>query len=197
MKLNTDIRLLIKGKREEYPTKRTMNLYYKEDRTTATATAMLYILFALTVLLALGKILVYDPWNTAQELEAQLAAMQTENTAMQEQLTSYDEVERDYIRRVSTVREQEQIDPMELLDLIDSEIRPAAVVSQVTIEDGQAVVSFSGVSLEQSADLVARLEQSELVKSTYVETAVSQQTAEDEVEVHVYLDLAGKEEAES
>ena len=44
------------------PTKGTMNLYYKPDRTTKPATIALYVLFALTVLLGLSKVLVYDLW---------------------------------------------------------------------------------------------------------------------------------------
>ena len=39
MKLNTDIGRLVKGKKETYPTKKRMNLYFKVDRTTAPATA--------------------------------------------------------------------------------------------------------------------------------------------------------------
>ena len=44
------------------PTKRTMNLYFKPDRTTRPATVALYVLFVLVVLLGLSKVLVYDLW---------------------------------------------------------------------------------------------------------------------------------------
>ena len=49
-------------KRASYPTKRTMNLFYKPDRTTKPATIALYILFGLVCILGLSKFLVYDLW---------------------------------------------------------------------------------------------------------------------------------------
>ena len=45
-----------------YPAKRSMNLFYKPDRTTKPATIALYVLFVLVCLLGLGKFLVYDVW---------------------------------------------------------------------------------------------------------------------------------------
>lgn len=54
------------------PTKGTMNLYYKPDRTTKPATIALYVLFALTVLLGLSKVLVYDLWVQVEETRAAL-----------------------------------------------------------------------------------------------------------------------------
>ena len=41
-------------KRASYPTKRTMNLFYKPDRTTKPATIALYILFGLVCILGLS-----------------------------------------------------------------------------------------------------------------------------------------------
>lgn len=38
-----------------YPAKRSMNLFYKPDRTTKPATIALYVLFVLVCLLGLGK----------------------------------------------------------------------------------------------------------------------------------------------
>jgi len=52
-----------------YPVKRSMNLYYKPDRTTKPATVALYVLFALVCLLGLGKFLVYDIWVETREAQ--------------------------------------------------------------------------------------------------------------------------------
>ena len=43
-------------KQSAYPTKTSMNLFYKPDRTTKPATAALYVLFVLVCLLGLGKL---------------------------------------------------------------------------------------------------------------------------------------------
>ena len=60
MKLNTDIGRLTKGKKETYPTKKRMNLYFKVDRTTAPATAALYISFVVVVLVAFSMFLLNE-----------------------------------------------------------------------------------------------------------------------------------------
>lgn len=194
MKLNTDVRQLMSRKKVVYPTKRSMNLYFKVDRTTASATAALYILFVVAVLLGLGKVMVYDLLAQEKQLESQVAALEQHTTQQLQQLERYDQVLEDYIRSVPTQREQEQADVMELLGLIDTTIRPTAQVSQVAIEDNQVVISFSGVTLAQAAELVVQLEQSPLVSNTQVDTASSTKGAE-QVEVHIYFQIAQEESA--
>lgn len=192
MKLNTDVRQLVAGKKAAYPTKRSMNLYFKEDRTTAPATIALYVLFAAVVLLGLGKIMVYDFVSQEKQLESQVAALEQRTAQQMQQLADYDQVLEDYIRALPTQQELEQADIMELLALIDTVIRPVAQVSQVAVTEHQVVVSFSGVTLAQAADLVVQLEQSPLVANTQVDTASSTGEAE-LVEVHVYFQLAQEE----
>lgn len=194
MKWNTDVRQLMAGKKTVYPTKRSMNLYFKVDRTTAPATAALYVLFALAVLLALGKIMIYDFMMQEKQLESQLLSLEQRTVQQMQQLENYDQVLEDYIRSVPTQQEQDQPDVMELLSLIDTTIRPAARVSQVDIADNQVVISFSGVTLAQAADLVVRLEQSSLVANTQVDTA-SSTDGNQQVEVHVYFQVAQEETA--
>lgn len=194
MKLNTDVRQLMARKKVVYPTKRSMNLYFKVDRTTASATAALYILFVVAVLLGLGKVMVYDLLAQEKQLESQVAALEQRTTQQLQQLERYDQVLEDYIRSVPTQREQEQADVMELLGLIDTTIRLTAQVSQVAIEDNQVVISFSGVTLAQAAELVVQLEQSPLVSNTQVDTASSTKGAE-QVEVHIYFQIAQEESA--
>lgn len=194
MKWNTDVRQLMAGKKTVYPTKRSMNLYFKVDRTTAPATAALYVLFALAVLLALGKIMIYDFMMQEKQLESQLLSLEQRTVQQMQQLENYDQVLEDYIRSVPTQQEQDKPDVMELLSLIDTTIRPAARVSQVDIADNQVVISFSGVTLAQAADLVVRLEQSPLVANTQVDTA-SSTDGNQQVEVHVYFQVAQEETA--
>lgn len=194
MKWNTDVRQLMAGKKTVYPTKRSMNLYFKVDRTTAPATATLYVLFALAVLLALGKIMIYDFMMQEKQLENQLLSLEQRTVQQMQQLENYEQVLEDYIRSVPTQQEQDQPDVMELLSLIDTTIRPAARVSQVDIADNQVVISFSGVTLAQAADLVVRLEQSPLVDNTQVDTA-SSTDGNQQVEVHVYFQVAQEETA--
>ena len=192
MKLDTDVRKLMAKKKTAYPTKRSMNLYFKVDRTTVPATAALYVLFAAAVLLGLGKIMIYDFVSQEKQLESQLLELEQRAAQQMQQLTSYDQVLEDYIRSIPTQQEQAQADVMELLDLIDTTIRPTAQVSQVSISGNEVVISFSGVTLAQAADLVVRLEESPLVDNIQVDTASSTAGTE-QVEVHVYFQVPQEE----
>lgn len=194
MKLDTDVRQLVAPKKTVYPTKRSMNLYFKVDRTTAPATAALYVLFAAAVLLALAKFMIYDYWAQEQQLQSQVTALEERTTQQMLQLKDYNQVLEDYIRSLPTQQEQAQADVMELLSLIDTTIRPFAQVSQVAIADNQVVISFSGVTLAQAADLVVQLEQSPLVTNIQVDTAASTENTE-QVEVHIYFQVAQEESA--
>ena len=83
-------------RKADYPSKRSMNLYYKPDRTTKPATAALYILFALTCLLGLGKVLVYDLWAETRNAERALAVEQTRLEGVTAELADYSQVRERY-----------------------------------------------------------------------------------------------------
>ncbi|MDR3766158.1 MAG: hypothetical protein Q3Y08_03865 [Butyricicoccus sp.] len=197
MKLNMDIRDLIKGKKPVYPTKHSMNLYFKMDRTSAPATVALYLLFVLAILLGLAKFLVYDPWSTANQLEAQALALEEQTASALEQLQDYAAVQKEYIRIRPTPEEQAQVDCLEILNLIDQAIQAPAQIVQVSISENKVLLTFTGVTLEQSAYLVTQLEQSPLVANASVDTAASTEDQHGLVEIHVYFEAAQEEETQS
>lgn len=196
MKLNTDVRQLVAGKKTVYPTKRSMNLYFRVDRTTAPATAALYILFALAVLLALSKMMIYDPWTQVQQLEARALALEERSADQMVQLQDYSQILESYLRAAPTEAEQAQVDCIQLLDLIDGTIRPSAEISQISMSENRVVLTFSGVTLGEAADLVTQLEQSPLVTAVSVDTAASTERNQSLVEINVYFE-AVQEEADS
>ena len=108
MKLNTDIGRLVKEKKETYPTKKRMNLYFKVDRTTAPATAALYISFVVVVLVALSKVMILDPWLEVRGLEEQARQLEEENAALLLQLKDFSKVQEEYLRIAPTEEEQAQ-----------------------------------------------------------------------------------------
>ena len=76
-----------------YPAKRTMNLFYKPDRTTKPATVALYVLFALTCLLGLSKLLVYDLWMETQQAVQTRDAAEERFLGVMAELVDYDTVQ--------------------------------------------------------------------------------------------------------
>lgn len=163
-----------KGK-NAVPTKGTMNLYYKPDRTTKPATIALYVLFALTVLLGLSKVLVYDLWVEVEETRATLAVAESRLASVMAELSDYDEVEERYFRYAATEEEQALVDRMDVLFLLDSAIGTGTQINSISISGAEVQVRFSGVTLAQTARIVSTLESSPLVAGTTVTTAATTQ----------------------
>ena len=155
------------------PTKRTMNLYFKPDRTTKPATVALYVLFVLVVLLGLSKVLVYDLWMEVDGARSALSAVEARLDGVMEELADYPQVKEKYQRYSATDEERELIDRMEVLALLDEAMGSTGQLSSVA-PSGQVVqVQFKRVTLAQTAEIVRRLEESPLVERTTVNTAAT------------------------
>ena len=191
---NLDIGSAARKKRRTYPTKTTKNLYFRENRGTKPATILLYVLFVLVLLLAAGKFLVLDRVLAVDALEDEAVRMESQTASVMARLGEYPAVLEEYTRLAPTERERALTDRMDVLDLIDEVIRPAAHISQVTIQDQQVLVEFSGVTLVETADIVSRLEASPLVARTTVDTAASEEDRAT-VDVDMLIELSGGEEA--
>ena len=158
------------------PTKGTMNLYYKPDRTTKPATIALYVLFVLVCLLGLGKFLVYDVWVETTEAQRALTAAEEQLEGVLLELTDYSEVWERYSRYSATEEERDLIDRMEVLALLDEAVGTTAVMDAVSIGGSTVQLQFSGVTLAQTAQIVSALEASPIVAYTMVNTAATTQS---------------------
>lgn len=158
------------NRKETYPTKTTMNLYYKLDRTTKPSTISLYALFAAVVLLALAKILVYDVWQENRAAQRSLAAAQDELNGVLMQLTDYDEVQQRYFRYAATDEERALVDRMDVLAMLDSTVGIAKIDS-ISISGARVQIQVSDVTLAQIATIVSNLESNQLVSGVVVSTA--------------------------
>lgn len=182
-------------KKTGYPVKRTMNLFYKPDRTTKPATVALYVLFVLTILLGLSKLLVYDLWMETRQAEEQLEAAQHQLALTMGELEGYDEVRERYSRYSATEEERALVDRMEVLALLDSAVGTVARMDSVAVNGDVVQVQFSGVTLAQTAEIVRALEGSPIVAGTVVNTASTTQDAAAMVQTNVRIQLQ-KEVAE-
>ena len=160
-----------KAKKSRVPQKRTLNLYYKPDRTTKPATVALYVLFVLVCLLGLGKLLVYDLWVETTAAQRTLAAAEEQLNGVMRELTDYNEVRERYQRYSATDEERELIDRIEVLALLDEAVGSRAQMESIAISGDTVQILFSGVTLAQTAQIVQALEASPIVASTTVNTA--------------------------
>ena len=160
-----------KAKKSRIPQKRTLNLYYKPDRTTKPATVALYVLFVLACLLGLGKLLVYDLWVETTAAQRTLAAAEEQLRGVMLELKDYNEVRERYQRYSATDEERALIDRMEVLALLDEAVGSKAQMESIAISGDTVQILFSGVTLAQTAQIVQALEASPIVASTTVNTA--------------------------
>lgn len=179
----------MKLKSASYPVKRTMNLYYKPDRTAKPATIALYVLFLLVVLLGLSKVMVYDLWVRVQDAQTELTAAEQQLEVTMASLTDFAEVQEKYRRYTPTGTEEGTIDRMEILSLLDHAVGATAEVDIVSVSGDAVQVQFSKVTLAQTAEIVAQLESSPIVESTTVNTASTTQEAQDLVSASVRIQL--------
>ena len=159
-----------------YPAKRSMNLFYKPDRTTKPATIALYVLFVLVCLLGLGKFLVYDLWAETAQARQSLTAAEAQLQGVLLELTDYSEVWERYSRYSTTEEERDLIDRMEVLALLDEAVGSTASMDAVSIGGDTVQLQFSGVTLAQTARIVKALESSPIVSYTMVNTAATTQS---------------------
>lgn len=183
------------NRKSAYPTKTSMNLFYKPDRTTKPATVALYVLFALTCLLGLSKLLVYDLWMENQEAQRALAVAEEQLNSAMLQLSDYNEVREQYSRYSATEEERALVDRMEVLNLLDTAVRGTARLDSVFISGDTAQVQISGVNLSQTAQIVRILESSPIVAGTVVNTASTTENAGTLVQTSIQIQLQ-KEESE-
>lgn len=179
----------MKLKPASYPVKRTMNLYYKPDRTAKPATIALYVLFVLVLLLGLSKVLVYDMIVQVREARGVLTEVERQVDSVMASLSDFSEVQEKYRRYTPTEEEAGTIGRMEILALLDSAVGSAAAVDAVSISGDLVQVQFSQVTLAQTAEIVARLEASPIVARTTVSTASTTGEAQDLVSASIYIQL--------
>lgn len=160
-----------KGK--QMPVKRTMNLYFKADRTTKPATIALYVIFISVVMLGLLKILVYDLWMQVEDARTALSVAQGHLAAAMAELSDYADVKQQYQRYAATDEERAQIGRMEIVDLLDREVGSLAQMREYAVNGMQVQIRIDKVTLAQTAEIVRRLEASPIVGRTTVNTAAT------------------------
>lgn len=171
-----------------YPTKTSMNLFYKPDRTTKPSTIALYVLFVLVLLLGLSKWLVYDLWMEKQAAERGLASAQNELNLTLAQLADYSEVQERYFRYAATDEERAIVDRMEVLAMLEGAVG-SAQTNSVSINGERVQLQISDVTLAQTAMIVDRLESSPLVAGTQVNTASTTGNDGDLVQANIVIQL--------
>lgn len=157
----------------EYPSKTTINLYYKPDTTSKPSTYILYLMFIVVVLMALAKFMVFDllaDLNTAQKAAE---AQQDKLKSYMSVLSEYDVIASEYNRYSSSfLNDNEKYqDRIEVLDMLESTLFANSNVSSFSISENVISVSITNIDLGGTSALVEKIEAYDMVESVSVNTA--------------------------
>ena len=173
MSLDFNKNITFSKKKDAYPSKKSINLYFKEDKTTRPATIALYVLFIAVICLLLVKLLVVDMSAGLAEKQETVIKKQAELAERNALLTEYDEVAAEYERYVSSyLKDDEKIwSRIEVLKMLDETIYKYGDVGSVSISNKNISTTVVGPDLEETVKLVEKLESYDMVDYVTVSTA--------------------------
>lgn len=164
---------LFAKKKDNYPTKTTINLYYKEDKSAGISTFTLYVIFIIVVLMALSKMFVFDVISDLNKAETQYNQYQATLENYMSSLADYEEINDEYSRySYSYLSDQEKIqDRMDVLAMLEATIFANSNVQSVSISDDIISANLTDIDLEETALLAKSIESYDIVDNVAVNTA--------------------------
>jgi len=172
-----DLNAPVTGKKKDvYPSKKTINLYYKEDKTTRPSTIALYALFIAVVLLAVSKVVVFDRLDELTKVEKKAKEMQAHYDVQMEKLKNFKEISSQYSRySFSYLREDEILcDRMDVWNMLEKTVFAYAYVKNLTISEDVVSIYFEERNLAESADIVEMIKKYDFVSEVNVTVATYQ-----------------------
>lgn len=164
---------LFAKKKDNYPTKTTINLYFKEDKSAGISTFTLYVIFIIVILMALSKMFVFDVISDLNKAEEQYEKYQVTLESYLSGLENYKEVNAEYNKfSYSYLSDQEKIqDRMDVLAMLEATIFANSNVQSVSISDDVISVSLTDIDLEDTSVLAKNIEGYDIVDNVTVNTA--------------------------
>lgn len=165
--------VLFGKKKDNYPSKTTINLYYQDEKSAGISTFTLYLIFIIVILIALSKMFVFD---LVGEMNAAKNTYEQNQSILNSYMTSlekYDEINGEYNRfSYSYLSDQEKIqDRMDVLAMLETTVFAKSSVQSVSISGDMIAVSLTDIGLDETAALVKMLEDHEIVDTVTVNTA--------------------------
>ena len=162
-----------KRKKEHFPKKTGMNLFYKVDRATGPATIMFYIAVALVVILIVGKVGVFDLLQDVSSLEQQISGMEAQVQDMTDAAKDFKQIKAEYNRYTQGYLQEGEmpIDRLVLLDMLEETVFDESNLESASIVDDGIFISYTGLNLEETSALVKELEEYQWVKEVTIQNA--------------------------
>lgn len=188
----------------KYPSKRTVNLAQHESHSRRTLTLSLGLALIVLLSFCVANFGVLRQLDRQRDAEQAYSAVHSQYTQMQQALAGYDDVELQYRTYSRTWMQTEEspfyvpVDRLEVLDLLQAYLMPYGTVNRVLVQEDVAIVTMSGMDLEQISAMFQRLQLQPIVKSATLTLAATPRTDRSEkldFSVIITLQPADKEAA--
>lgn len=191
-------------KASKYPTKRTVNLAQRESHSRSTLTLTLGLVLIVVLSFCVANFGVLRQLDRQRAAEDAYNTVHSQYTQMQQALADYDNVELQYRTYSRTWMQEEDspfyipVDRLEVLDLLEGYLMPCGTVKTVLVEDDVAIITMSGMDLEQISAMFQRVQQQPIVKSASLTIAATPRLSRTDLldfSVTITLQPADKEAA--
>lgn len=164
---------LFAKKKDNYPSKTSINLYYQDEKSAGISTLTLYVIFIIVILMALSKMFVFDLVGELNAAKQTYEQNQSILATYQSALEKYDDVNAEYNRfSYSYLSDQEKIqDRMDILAMLESTVFAKSSVKSIAISGNLISVSITNIELDQTAALAKLIEEYDIVEAVNVNTA--------------------------
>lgn len=173
---------------KRWPTKGTLNLVIRE-KTWSSPSRVLPVLLAILICATLfSKFAVADRLAQVNQAQLENARLSQSISQLRAACADYDQLSAQYHRysyASFTPAELALADRLAVLNLLEDKVMPAAQVKNLTVGGSSLSLTLAGISLEQTASLVAGLEDSDIVESVAVYTAGYNQNQPGEGEIRL------------
>lgn len=193
MNLNMEI-----GKKKNvYPSKKSINLYYQESASTKFSTLVLDIVFVVVVVAALLKVFLFDVIADKNDALAKVEKLQRSLDQQTAAIAEYDDVAEEYARYSYQilVDDMNQQDRLQILTMLENTVFTKGGISNISITDNIISLSFVNLNLDECAQLIKDIQSYEMVET--VEISNQQGNADGTYEGNVKIVLVHEEKAES
>lgn len=159
-------------KQARMPSKTTLNLCVRERNPNRPSRILPALLCCVVFVALFAQFGVMGRWRTVEKAEAEAQRTQEELVRLQAYTQNYEQLRLEYAKYFSHSGTTTLLaDRMDLLAMVENPLMAAGQVEYFTVTDNLLSVKLSGVALADTAGILARLYQNELVQDVSVSTA--------------------------
>ncbi len=172
------------GGSRKYPVKTKINLIEKENRLKQNVIAIVVFACFMCALAVFTKFMVVDKINEVSQAEQRYNTAQEALDTLKAQNENYDRVAEEYSHYGNSMLNDDELslqDRAKMMDVIDQKVKVDSGIQSIVISGNTATLTIEKTTLAEVSDVVAALEESDIVQYVAPSTAERQADADETV----------------